>query len=66
MGSLEDIDFGQGFTVNRIVSSGQHNCATSEEGEIKCFGMNQFGQLGVGHIDNIGNAQAKWEKTLSR
>jgi alpha-tubulin suppressor-like RCC1 family protein len=55
MSALQDIDFGSGFTIERIFSSGYHNCALSTEGEVKCFGLNTYGQLGTGNTKTIGD-----------
>lgn len=41
--------------VAKIISGGNHSCAIIYDGTMKCWGNNSFGQLGLGHTDNIGN-----------
>jgi alpha-tubulin suppressor-like RCC1 family protein len=42
-GSTQVVGFGGGFG---------HTCATLENGAVKCWGYNEFGQLGDGTNDN--------------
>lgn len=41
----------------RVIATGKfHNCAIlGEAGQVRCWGFNKFGQLGVGSTDNIGD-----------
>ena len=41
--------------VKQVAASGQHTCALLTNGSIKCWGLNDFGQLGQGHVANIGD-----------
>lgn len=41
--------------VNKIIAGGNHNCAILSQGNIKCWGNNNYGQLGLGHTDTIGD-----------
>ena len=34
-----------------------HGCALFESGQIKCWGDNRYGQLGLGHSHNIGDGE---------
>lgn len=36
------------FLVKKVVAGGSHTCALSIEGALKCWGSNEFGQLGQG------------------
>ena len=41
--------------ILKLISGGSHNCAILYDGKMKCWGDNSFGQLGLGHTDNIGD-----------
>lgn len=43
-------------TVSRFSAGGEYNCALLDNGEIKCWGYNNFGQLGLGDTDSRGDA----------
>jgi len=54
--TLNAIDLGPNFIVKQLEGScGKHNCAVSVDGRLKCFGLNSYGQLGLGDIDNRGD-----------
>jgi hypothetical protein len=42
------IDFGDGRTAMQISAGGYHTCAILDDGTVKCWGYNYFGQLGIG------------------
>lgn len=45
-----------GGPIKQIAAGGDHTCAIlAETNEVLCWGDNQFGQLGYGHVDNIGD-----------
>lgn len=44
-----------GGTVVDIAASGNHSCAILESGGLRCWGRNDHGQLGYGHVDQIGD-----------
>ena len=48
-----DVDLGG--TVTQIASESHHTCALLEGGAVRCWGWNNFGQLGYGHTETIGD-----------
>ena len=46
---------GEHSSVVKISSGGGHSCALYENKKIKCWGYNQFGQLGLGNSHTIGD-----------
>lgn len=42
-------------TGKRLAAGRSHTCARVEEGRLKCWGNNFFGQLGYGHTDHRGD-----------
>jgi cysteine-rich repeat protein len=44
------------FTLIRSVTAGaNHTCAVLEGDRLRCWGLNNIGQLGYGNLDNIGD-----------
>ena len=50
---LDPVDLGG--EVQQVSLGRLHTCALLEEGRVRCWGWNQFGQLGLGHTDNVGD-----------
>ncbi|MCA9592908.1 MAG: S8 family serine peptidase [Myxococcales bacterium] len=51
-------------TTVALGTSGDHTCALSDAGSVRCWGRNDFGQLGYGHTDSISDANAAaWVST---
>jgi cysteine-rich repeat protein len=46
-GSSKTVDLGTGRHALQIASGYMHNCALLEDGSVKCWGRNEYGQLGV-------------------
>src|SRR5207249_6936380 len=44
-----------GGPVVQLTAGGLHTCALLEGGKIRCWGNNQYGQLGYGHTLSIGD-----------
>jgi alpha-tubulin suppressor-like RCC1 family protein len=51
---LPPIDLGTDFVPQQVTVGGGHACALSTAGKIKCWGLNQDGQLGQGHANSLG------------
>jgi alpha-tubulin suppressor-like RCC1 family protein len=49
---IGDVDLGG--QAKAISAGGHHTCALLDEGQIRCWGDNTFGQLGYGHKNNLG------------
>ncbi len=51
--AVPSVNLGRGA---RAISAGrQHTCALLDDGSLRCWGRNQFGQLGYGRTDSIGD-----------
>eukprot|EP01083_Nonionella_stella_P214083 771617_1 len=53
--ALLEVDLGSGFDVAHITAGGGRTCALSTTNAVKCFGRNDFGQLGLGDANNRGD-----------
>jgi alpha-tubulin suppressor-like RCC1 family protein len=52
--SLPSVPLGR--DVVAVTAGNSHNCALLDNGDVKCWGNNQFGQLGLGDVANRGDA----------
>jgi alpha-tubulin suppressor-like RCC1 family protein len=52
---LDFVNLGNGSEVVAASAGFQHTCVLFSGGEIGCFGANGYGQLGLGHVDNVGD-----------
>ncbi len=50
-----NVDLGAGFEAIRVYAGWFHTCAVSALGESKCFGRNNYGQLGIGSTTQRGD-----------
>lgn len=55
--ALQAIDLGSGFTPIKIVAGRDFTCALSSAGTVKCWGLNDQGQLGQGRPGNTAATQ---------
>eukprot|EP01083_Nonionella_stella_P049024 130763_1 len=62
--SLNTIDLGTNFIATQISVGGEHTCALSESNAMKCFGQNNYGQLGLGDTNNRGAAEGEMGDAL--
>jgi cysteine-rich repeat protein len=54
-GVVPSVDLGAGRTAVAVVSGSEHTCAILNGGQVKCWGLNDFGQLGIGDTENRGD-----------
>jgi cysteine-rich repeat protein len=50
-----DVNLGAGVII-QIGAAGQSNCALFQTGELRCWGWNASGQLGIGSVSTIGDS----------
>ncbi len=53
--NLEPVDLGTGRTATAIAAGFTHTCAILDDGSVKCWGLNNDGQLGVGNTFDLGD-----------
>ena len=61
----KDINVGTDVFIDDMGAGADFNCILTTDNEVKCFGRNQYGQLGVGHSDNVGDADVEMGDGLS-
>lgn len=53
--SAGNVDLGPGVTVKDLALGGFHTCALLTTGAVRCWGRNDFGQLGYGNTTTLGD-----------
>jgi alpha-tubulin suppressor-like RCC1 family protein len=64
MAALVAIDFGAGRTATAIAVGSLHSCALLDNSAVKCWGRNQYGQLGYGDTDSRGDGAGEMGDAL--
>ena len=62
--ALGAVDVGTGRTAKQVSAGGFHTCALLDDSSIKCWGRNDYGQLGQGHKDYIGDGPGEMSDAL--
>ena len=55
MAVLPVVNLGTGRTATAIAAGQMHNCALLDNASVKCWGWNQFGQLGIENNTTMGD-----------
>jgi hypothetical protein len=53
--SLTAVNIGAGRQAKQLAAGCHHSCALLDDGSVKCWGLNDKGQLGVGDANNRGD-----------
>lgn len=62
---LTDIEVGTGRTVTRLAAGYRHNCAILDNAKVKCWGYNNYGQLGLGDTETRGDGTGDSVKEMA-
>ena len=63
-GYLPIVNLGTGRTATAIVAGLHHTCAKLDNGQVKCWGRNNGGQLGRGNTASIGDGPGEMGDSL--
>lgn len=67
MGSaLAPVPIGTGRSAKAIAAGARHTCAILDDGSVKCWGRNGWGQLGLGDKANRGSSPNQMGDALAR
>ena len=50
-----NVNLGDGVTVKDVALGDEHTCALLTDDSMRCWGINNNGELGYGHINNLGD-----------
>ena len=63
--NLAAVDLGTGRTATDVSVGDRFSCALLDNGDVKCWGRNQYGQLGIGNTTTMGDAADEMGDNLS-
>jgi alpha-tubulin suppressor-like RCC1 family protein len=61
MAVLPSINLGTGRTATAIAAGYYHNCALLDNASVKCWGRNQYGQLGIDNNTTMGDGSGEMD-----
>jgi len=61
---LPPVDLGQGRTAVQVGAGRYHTCAVLDDASVKCWGRNDYGQLGLGDTSDRGDAAGEMGDNL--
>ncbi|MBN1607155.1 MAG: hypothetical protein JW940_11020 [Polyangiaceae bacterium] len=64
--ALLEVELGEGRTVKAVSAGGLHTCALLDNGEVKCWGFNDWGRLGLGDTTSRGGGADQMGDFLPR
>ena len=59
MAQLTGINLGTGRTATAIAAGIYHSCALLDNASVKCWGWNNYGQLGIGNTTQMGDGSGE-------
>ncbi len=65
MALLTVVNLGTGRTATAISAGEYHTCALLDNASVKCWGKNDFGQLGIDSTTNMGNGSGEMAQLTS-
>ena len=62
MALIPTVNLGTGRTATAIAAGGYHSCALLDNASVKCWGLNNRGQLGIDNNTNMGNTSGSMDQ----
>ena len=63
---LDPVNLGTGRIAKAIATGDSHTCAILDNGDVKCWGRNDEGQLGLGHTNDYGDDSSETVNKLAK
>jgi len=64
MAVLPTVNLGTGRTATAIAVGNNHSCALLDNASVKCWGLNDKGQLGIDNATNMGDDSGEMDLLL--